>query len=1411
MAKKFSVVLAATLLAAATLCFAPALAQNEATQPLYQLHGSGTSNPALIIWRVMDLMMARTKPRVAMSYRSVGSGSGAADFAAGFNAFGCGDVPLPNTTYTSLVGAGTTVLHVPFLVGSVSVFHNVPGIGEGLYLPPCTLARILRGDIAVWNHPDILADNAHLPDLATVTAAIRVVHRNAGSSSTYSVTHYFNKACPAQWSAVPGSPANKSAAVGSSRSVGVTTEWPTDAPGRWQTVQNSQEMVEQISGVPFSLGYVESGQGLNAGLSEVALQNANGSVLVSSDADVAPPAFIAEQFPLADLTSPDWVKVNPVYASKGNPRQWPLVLGTYFYVRANATFLGDAGGLLQLFLNFMLGPDVTALLPSYFFVPFSAADRATILAGISSALTLDPASAVAPAWRYEGATNNTFGQQNYVFSAKRDSYLTTTVAGLAADVADAKRTLMMGDAYQVHGSGSFVSAALLRRAMGVLQSRARVPVSMTYRSVGSAEAIAEYVDYSSMLHSYNHFKVSDMPLPTSVYTALNTDAAARAAIGATVQIPFAVAALGIFYNKALPTPALALSCRLLARAYSGGLTSWADQELVTANNFSSAAAATYLAAPVRVFGMAGPSGSTWALTGWLAASCGDVWPQGQTANATWGPQVATSYQAPGATANTTIRTPEDLAAALAATPGSLGYLPAALGASLGLTEAGLLLSSAAGAKPVRSADADLTSVVARARAATPTLYADATADLAAALAAAPNGGGLYGQSGGNGSWPMPVVQYMLMYRNLSMYGYSGPLLRAFAEFLLSAEGSALAAAAGLAPMPADVAAAGRADLARAALKTLTVVWAAEGAGSYEDTGSGLYTFSANRDSYEAAALAELQAQVADLQSQLAAALPTQLRLACASGLMPLTRLLRNDVQAIATAPVRLTDEVIPAAAAAASQLLAAEHAGAAAPVHLVLTPGPLSAAAWRAVAAEMPVVQMPAAIRPVAIVYKGLSGLRLSACSLARILRGEVTVWNAQPIKDDNPGLALPGNAIRLVTGGPEDADARAVAAWAADPAAVGAACGTGTGAMAIPAAGAVDNGRVLAEVAGGPLYTALGFVAASELAAAGASLPGLHAAALPSLVSNTFIRYNQTGAILDAAACPASGCGGAVAAAYGAALDAITAAASAAQLGLPPAVDGDWSNFTARPAGVRPSGAAADVYPVFRLDFYAAPADLVHFGAAGNAAAGLLAYGLSAGAADRINGALGPAFAGLGPVARQRLAAAALGAVQTAAAGGSGQWAIVASSANTSAAATASGAALVLSRLPPLADSALPGGDAALLAAASGSASSDTSGTAYQAAAEAVGTAWDKAVLAYDIAVAALVLACVLSVAALALAGWALHKVRRVEGAAVAGGGGCFTPAAAKYEKHTDAVHPPAAAGGAATTAVEMGAYDKI
>lgn len=76
----------------------------------------------------MDIMMARTKPKIAMSYRSIGSGAGGNEFMAGASAFGCGDVPISN--FTKAVEQIKSMMHVPYLMGSVSIFHNIPGIGE---------------------------------------------------------------------------------------------------------------------------------------------------------------------------------------------------------------------------------------------------------------------------------------------------------------------------------------------------------------------------------------------------------------------------------------------------------------------------------------------------------------------------------------------------------------------------------------------------------------------------------------------------------------------------------------------------------------------------------------------------------------------------------------------------------------------------------------------------------------------------------------------------------------------------------------------------------------------------------------------------------------------------------------------------------------------------------------------------------------------------------------------------------------------------------------------------------------------------------------------------------------------------------------------------------------------------------
>ncbi|EFJ39664.1 hypothetical protein VOLCADRAFT_100701 [Volvox carteri f. nagariensis] len=369
---------------AALLMSMAGLAQSQINpgMPLYQLHGSGTSNPALLIWRVMDTMMAPTKPKIAMSYRSMGSGAGGDEFTAlNSSAFSCGDVPISPTNFNRALQQNNPMMHVPFLVGSVSIFHNIPGIGEGLYLPPCTLAKMFRGEISQWNHPEIVTNNTHLPDLAKITASIGIVHRNNGSSSTYALTHYLNKACPGEWS-------------GKGQGVGVTISWTSIPAARRTMVTNSQTMVEQIATNPYSLGYVESGQGLLAVQiatflkhlalfffkCNIALHLIEHPDLVKAckAVGITPPsrkklAYTVLDEAYSEVSKDGLLSSNAVmflsfaWCGRDAKNQWPLTLGTYFYVRTNLAYLNETGGLLKLFLSYMLSDDVAAIMPEYSF------------------------------------------------------------------------------------------------------------------------------------------------------------------------------------------------------------------------------------------------------------------------------------------------------------------------------------------------------------------------------------------------------------------------------------------------------------------------------------------------------------------------------------------------------------------------------------------------------------------------------------------------------------------------------------------------------------------------------------------------------------------------------------------------------------------------------------------------------------------------------------------------------------------------------------------------------------------------------------------------------------------------------------------------------------------------------------
>ena len=125
-----------------------------------------TTNPSKLVWEAMGLLEARANPAIHASYRAVGSGTGQFEFMgadqgyAAFNDFGSGDMPFSTEDRQTLLDNGVTVLHVPFNLGAMSFFHNVPDStlpDSGLFLDACTIADIFKAVITTWDHDDIMA------------------------------------------------------------------------------------------------------------------------------------------------------------------------------------------------------------------------------------------------------------------------------------------------------------------------------------------------------------------------------------------------------------------------------------------------------------------------------------------------------------------------------------------------------------------------------------------------------------------------------------------------------------------------------------------------------------------------------------------------------------------------------------------------------------------------------------------------------------------------------------------------------------------------------------------------------------------------------------------------------------------------------------------------------------------------------------------------------------------------------------------------------------------------------------------------------------------------------------------------------------------------------------------------------
>mmetsp|Transcript_85516 Transcript_85516/g.151339 ORF Transcript_85516/g.151339 Transcript_85516/m.151339 type:complete len:895 (+) Transcript_85516:76-2760(+) len=637
-----------------------------------EIHGSGTTNPSKFFWKIMETFEAGSKDKLHMTYRAVGSSTGQKEFLGEapsytqLNDFGAGDIPMSSSRYADLVDpakAGRSMVHVPFSLGAIAIFHSVPA-GEvgtaGLRLSPCLLAKIFSGAITTWDHADILAENADLQVPAGTT--IQVGHRTLGSSSTGGLGGYLTKACPSSWSLGAGS----------------TMTWPTG--GGFTPVYGSPGMTEHIASTKYAIGYLDAGHGHSANFQEVFLRNVQGTWLTSSQAiahsdingnngvaSAGAAAVAANVFPTT--FDSDWSGVNLFDQDTGS-MTWPIVLVSYFYLSKDISGMtADQAGLLKAFIDFVVGPEGQGMLPDFSFngIPSAMNKWSETWATMTKPPTVTP-------FTYEDATEIWAGQASGKISSKRNSYSMWYLGQVEKSLASMESRLLALETslddyglVPLHGSGTTNPKTWFSKAMKLMEHRARAPLLLTYRAVGSSNGMAEFVGQSSNgFKSYNHFGAGDIPMKSSLFSTLPGGEE-------MVHIPFGLGAIGIFHS--VPDMEVALDACLLADIFMGNVQTWDDAKVLAQNPGLTVPAGQKIIVGHRKYG----SSSTGGFSGYLKQKCPEVFTKDAGSTVDW-PTTANFMPLEGS---------PEMKELIKDTPYAIGYLDAGHGHGLNFGEVAL--------------------------------------------------------------------------------------------------------------------------------------------------------------------------------------------------------------------------------------------------------------------------------------------------------------------------------------------------------------------------------------------------------------------------------------------------------------------------------------------------------------------------------------------------------------------------------------------------------------------------------------------------------------------------------------------------------------------------------------------------
>jgi phosphate transport system substrate-binding protein len=239
------------------------------------INGAGASFPAPIYSKwFLEFQKEQQKDQqdVRINYQSIGSGAGITQVVSQTVDFGASDAPMKDE---EMKKSSIPILHIPTVMGAVTVSYNLPEYKGELKLTPELIVGIFIGQIKTWDDPLLLKLN---PNLSAVEQKhILVVQRSDGSGTTSIFTEYLSKVS-ADWKSQIGD--------------GKSVSWPTGLGAKGN---------EGVSGVikqnPGAIGYVELTFALANSLHTAVIKNAAGQFV---KADLATVTAAAKDIQIQD-------------------------------------------------------------------------------------------------------------------------------------------------------------------------------------------------------------------------------------------------------------------------------------------------------------------------------------------------------------------------------------------------------------------------------------------------------------------------------------------------------------------------------------------------------------------------------------------------------------------------------------------------------------------------------------------------------------------------------------------------------------------------------------------------------------------------------------------------------------------------------------------------------------------------------------------------------------------------------------------------------------------------------------------------------------------------------------------------------------------------------------------------------